>query len=164
MGFSVSASAAIIFISFLVAAGTLYSAWDSSYSNVQAAREDWYSLRISQMYFNVNVVSLSRGDYDNDGSADDLEVVLGNNGTTVRALFDVIDDGIYIGNLDRGYLLPGGNLSYVVVNALVDTTNVHNETVSFPNGCIVWFAYQYSSTAPGVTLVSSATYCPTEVS
>lgn len=163
MGFSVSASAAIIFISFLVAASTLYSAWDNSYSKVQAAREDWYSLRLSQLHFGVKVQSLARVDSDGDGNSDDLEVVLLNNGTTVRALIDVIDDGVYLGSLDEGYLLPGGNITYYVTNALVDT-NTHTQLVVFPNGCSVWFKYQYQSTAPGVSLLASATYCPTEVS
>jgi flagellar protein FlaF len=163
MGFSVSASAAIIFISFLIAASTLYTAWDNSYNNVQAAREDWYSLRESQLHFNANVTYLERLDADGDGYSDDLQVNFTYLGTPLSGDMDGIVDGKYIGEINLGYFIPGSTYTYYITNAFPDT-NPHYVYQAFDNGCILWFEYQYSSSGTGVTLLAQGKYCPAEVS
>jgi flagellar protein FlaF len=165
MGFSVSASAAIIFISFLIAVSTLYTAWDNSYSNVQAAREDWYSLRESQIYFNINVTNLNLVDIDGDG-ADDLEVVFEYRGQSTRTHIDIILDGRYhehITSSDLKYLIPG--ITYVLeIQDGVPDTNTHSAVISFGNGCSEKIVYHYGTIANDVILDSQVVYCPLEVS
>jgi flagellar protein FlaF len=163
MGFSVSASAAIIFISFLVAASTLYTAWDNSYTNVQAAREGWYSLRESQLHFNAEMTYLERLDADGDGYSDDLRVDFVYAGTQQLGNIDIMIDGSYIRELDFDYFIPGSTYTYYIYNAFPDA-NPHYVYQAFDNGCILWFEYQYSSSGTGVTLLAEGTYCPTEVS
>lgn len=165
MGFSVSASAAIIFISFLVAATTLYTAWDNSYTKVQAAREDWYSLYISRIHFDVKVVNLNRVDIDGDGY-DDLEINFTYEGNPMKGVIDVLLDGKYHHRATSStleYLLPGNTYVLYVQNGVPDT-NQHRVVLAFKNGCELLIAYHYSTTQSEVVLDSQAVICPVEVS
>ena len=165
MGFSVSASAAIIFISFLIAATTFYTAWDNSYTNVQAAREDWYNLRISQLHFDVNVVDLNLVDIDGDGN-DDLEIDSTYEGNPTKTIIDVLLDGWYYERATSStleYLLPGNTYVLYVQNGVPDT-NQHRVVLAFKNGCELLITYHYSTIQSDVVLDSQAVTCPVEVS
>ena len=152
MGFSVSASAAIIFISFLVAASTLYTAWDNSYTNVQAAQEDWYSLRLSWIHSDVGVSSIT-----SDG--ENVTVYFVNNGTTLSAKhLNILRDGTYSSTLDLNYLLPGDTIG--IVHYYV-SDGTHAFTYVFDNGCELRFEFTKSGTS--IALNNQEWYCPTEV-
>lgn len=154
MGFSVSASAAIIFISFLIAASTLYTAWDNTYTAVQAAREDWYNLKLSWVHSRVEIVSIT-----SDGVNVTVDYI--NNGTTLSARhLDIFrDGGVYSSTLDEDYLLPGGEVNGIVHSDVSDGDHVFEYV--FDNGCILRFNFTKSGTS--VTLNSQQWYCPTEV-
>ncbi|EEB74197.1 flagellin FlaF [Thermococcus sp. AM4] len=166
MGFSVSASAAIIFISFLIAATTLYTAWDNSYNNVQAAQEDWYNLRVSQVHFSINVIDLNRVDIDGDGY-DDLEIDFTYGGIPTKTVIDVLLDGVYHNRVTSSklkYLIPGNSYAIYVQNGVPDT-NSHRVILAFKNGCKLIIQYHYSTTQGDVVLDSQpVTTCPVEVS
>ncbi|BAD84234.1 archaeal flagella-related protein F [Thermococcus kodakarensis KOD1] len=173
MGFSVSASAAIIFISFLIAASTLYTAWDNTYTTVQAAREDWYELKLSQLNtlvgLNASVgeysVSITNGYYN-------VTLYIQNSGDTLyvsgwsaiydgkyATIYDVSDDNV--GLLDyRPYLLPSESVPINVTNIKSDST-VHNLTVVFENGC--WLRMSWHYTGSSVVLDGTSEGCPAEV-
>lgn len=170
MGFSVSASAAIIFISFLVAVSTLYTAWDNSYSSVQAAREDWYSLRESQLHFYPYVAALNLVDRDNDGNNDDVQVVIVYRGTPIDNGIDIVVDGVYRtrlypaygGTLVAEYLIPSGVYVWYFIDGADTAGESYQIYQTFANGCTLWFQYQFNGT--DVNLLDQGTYCPTEVS
>lgn len=173
MGFSVSASAAIIFISFLIAAGTIYTAWSNSYANVQAAREDWYALRLSQLntLFSLNA-GLSR--FSNTTTYYNVTFAIRNNGVTLYAphwsavydgsyvtLYNVSDDNVgFLG--DYTYVLPGSSV-LINVTRIPLNSEVHNLTVVFGNGCWVRLTWYYSSATKGV-VANVSRGCPVGVS
>lgn len=178
MGFSVSASAAIIFISFLMVAVTLYNAWDNVYAEVQAAQEDWYNLKLSQLNTlssldiqksSVSTGTGSSGDYYN------LTLAIQSNGVTLYVphwsgtydgklvtLYNVDDDNVGFLSNDYTYLLPGDsvqlNVTYIPLNETRHTLNV-----VFGNGCWVRFSWYYNTTDNAV-YVNTSRGCPTEVS
>ncbi|GAB6134691.1 flagella [Thermococcus henrietii] len=173
MGFSVSASAAIIFISFLMMAGTLYTAWDNAYANVQAAREYWYNLKLSQLNtlssLNAKNSSVSTGTtYYN------ITLAIRSNGITLYVphwsgtydgklvtLYNVNDDNVgFLSNYT--YLLPGGEVLLNVTYIPLDSTH-HTLNVVFGNGCWVRFNWYYNTTTNSV-YVTTSRGCPTEVS
>lgn len=171
MGFSVSASAAIIFISILLAASTLYSAWDNSYTRVQAAREDWYDLKLSQLNTFVDLNS-SLGSVSIGVATYNITLYIQNYGPTLYVphwtgvydgnlitLSDVGDDGIgFLG--DYTYVLPGESIQLNVTNIALNN-NVHRLYIFFENGCWVAFSWYYDNTN---VQVRTGRGCPTEVS
>lgn len=161
MGFSVSASAAILFTSILLMASTLYITWENTYYQIMDAKSYWYNLRESQLHFNAKISSLSAVDVDNDG-LDDLEVNFTYLGTPIDGTFDVIFDGGYNQTVNTyKYLIPNAGYSYTIINGVKDT-NIHTVVQTFANGCVLKFKYQYNGTV--VNLLSESVYCPTEVS
>ncbi len=174
MGFSVSASAAIIFISFLVAFSTLYTAWDSTYSNVQGAREEWYDLRISQLNTLIDLNgTLGQATIDTVNNVYNVTWYIQDYGPTMyvkgwsciydglyKTIYNVSDDNV--GFLeDYTYALPGETLLLNVTNIPLDQTE-HNLTVVFDNGCWLRISWHYNGNT--VVIDERARGCPTEVS
>ena len=174
MGFSVSASAAIIFISFLVAASTLYTAWNNSYSNVQAAREDWYNLRVSQLNTLIDLNgTVGTATIDNVNNLYNVTLYIQDYGPTMyvkgwsavydgyyRTIYNVSDDDV--GFLDDyTYVLPGETLLLNVTNIPLNQDQ-HNLTVVFDNGCWLRVSWYYNGST--VLVTNRANGCPTEVS
>ncbi|WP_297417057.1 flagella [Thermococcus sp.] len=174
MGFSVSASAAIIFISFLVAASTLYTAWDNSYTNVQAAREDWYNLKLSQLNTLVDLNgTLGAASIDDTDKVYNVTLYIEDYGSTMyvkgwsavydgyyRTIYNVSDDNVgFLKNYT--YVLPGDTLLLNVTNIPLDSTH-HNLTVIFDNGCWLRIGWYYNGSA--VLITDRENGCPTEVS
>ncbi|NJE47511.1 flagellar protein [Thermococcus sp. GR7] len=158
MGFSVSASTAIIFISFLIAASTLYTAWENSYSNVQAAREDWYELRLSQVHFDVGDVSITAS-----GSSD-VSVSFKYLGQTISGTVVVLHNGTYVSSVNLGYLIPN-NYYTITVTGRADTSGAINyATFGFDNGCMLLVEYYYDSAKLAYIVNGYSTQCPMEVS
>jgi len=177
MGFSVSASAAIIFISFLIAATTLYTAWDNSYSDVRAAQEDWYSLKLSQLNtlssLDIKKSSVRTGTNDK-GEYYNLTLAIKSNGVTLYVphwsgtydgklitLYSVDDDNVGFIS-DYTYLLPGDSVQLNVTYIPRDETQ-HTLNVVFGNGCWVRFNWYYNTT-DNTVYVNTSRGCPTEVS
>ncbi len=172
MGFSVSASAAIIFISFLIAASTLYTAWDNSYNNVQAAREDWYNLRLSQLntLFDLNA---TLGNVTVGSTTYNITWYLRDSGITMdvrhwssiydgyyKTIYNVSDDNV--GFLENyTYVLPGETLLLNVTNIPLTQTR-HNLTVVFENGCWLHLSWHWNGSI--ILLDDDSRGCPTEVS
>jgi len=173
MGFSVSASAAIIFISFLMVAGTLYTAWDNAYANVRAAREYWYNLRMSQLS-TLSAVDGRLSSFSNTTTYYNVTFAVEDGGVTLYAphwsgvydgryvtVYDVGDDGVGLLS-SYTYVLPGDTVLLNVTKIPLDES-VHNLTVVFGNGCWVRFSWYYNTTSKAVH-VSHSTGCPAEVS
>ena len=172
MGFSVSASAAIIFISFLIAASTLYTAWDNSYNNVQAAREDWYNLRLSQLntFLDLNA---TLGGVTIGSTTYNITWYIQDNGITMDArdwssiydgyyktIYNVSDDNV--GFLENyTYVLPGETLLLNITNIPLTQTR-HNLTVVFENGCWLYLSWHWNGST--ILLDADSRGCPTEVS
>lgn len=174
MGFSVSASTAIIFISFLMAAATLYDAWDNSYSNVQAAREDWYELRLSRLSTSVGlneggwayVVNQTSGVYN-------VTFYIQNFGNTLYiphwsgiydgdyiTLYDATDDNVGWVS-DYTYLLPGEVAEITITDIPLNGTQ-HTLKLVFGNGC--WLMLSWHDNGTDVLLDFESSGCPMEVS
>ena len=174
MGFSVSASAAIIFISFLIAASTLYTAWDNTYTNVQAAREYWYDLKTSRINTLVGLnATLSTYAVDNGANTYNVTFYIQNSGNTQYlphwsgiydgkyvTLYNVSDDNVGWDS-DYTYLLPSETANLTVADITLDSTQ-HNLTIVFGNGCWLRLSWYYNGTT--VLLAPPAKGCPTEVS
>ena len=157
MGFSVSASAAIIFISFLVAASTLYTAWDNNYTDVQAAQEEWYNLRLSQVHFDVGNVTVAAS------GTSDVAVAFTYLGQTLNGNLAVLHNGVYVSSVNLGYLLPNSDYTVTVTNG-ADTSGATNyATLVFDNGCILLVSYHYDSGSSSYVVDGYSTQCPTEV-
>ncbi|NJE47989.1 flagella [Thermococcus sp. 9N3] len=178
MGFSVSASAAIIFISFLMVAGTLYTAWDNTYTNVQAAQEYWYEMRLSQLNtlssLNAKNSSVSTGTDSSGNQYYNLTLAIQSNGVTLYVphwsgtydgklitLYNIDDDNVGFLS-DYGYLLPGNSVQLNVTYIPLDETK-HTLKITFGNGCWVMFDWYYNTTN-NVVYVNTSRGCPTEVS
>jgi len=172
MGFSVSASAAIIFISFLMVAGTLYTAWDNAYARVQAAQEDWYSLRLNQLN-TLSSLNAELSSLRNTTTYYNLTLAIQNNGVTtyvphwngvfdgrVVTLYNISDDNVGFLS-DYTYLLPGENALLNVTHIPLNE-NPHTLNVVFGNGCWIMFDWYYNTTTNTVHIVISRG-CPTEV-
>ena len=171
MGFSVSASAAIIFISFLMAASTLYIAWDNAYTDVQAAQEYWSSLRISQLNTLISLNS-SIGTYKNTSTYYNVTFHIRDSGITMYVpdwsgvydgklvtLSNVKDDNV--GFLkDYTYVIPGDVL-YLNVTYIPLQNDTHNLTLVFGNGCWLRLSWQWNGNR--VVLTGLDRGCPTEV-
>ncbi|MBP1910942.1 flagellin [Thermococcus stetteri] len=179
MGFSVSASAAIIFISFLIAASTLYTAWDNTYTTVQAAREEWYDLKLSQLNTNVDLNStLGLATLYRQGTtvvSYDLTLYIHNFGSTLYApywsgvydgkfvtLYDINDDNVGFAQ-DYTYVLPGEDIELNITNITADST-LHNLTLTFENGCWLRISWYYNTNGQSVYIEARGKGCPTEVS
>ncbi|NJE60323.1 flagella [Thermococcus sp. 21S7] len=172
MGFSVSASAAIIFISFLLAASTLYAAWDNSYSNVRAAQDDWYELKVSRLNtllgLNASLGSVSWGSgyynltlyVQNSGETQYLPHWSGVYDGDYVTLYNISDDNVGWAE-NYTYLLPGETANLNVTNVGEDG-KLHNLTIIFANGCWLRLSWHYNGTA--VLLDGQSRGCPTEVS
>ncbi|WP_052696218.1 hypothetical protein [Palaeococcus ferrophilus] len=153
MGFSVSASAAIIFISFLMAAATVYNAWDNVYAQIKDAESFENNLQLSWVHSRVEIVSIT-----SDGT--DVTVDYINNGTTLSARYlNIFRDGVYSSTLDWDYFLPG-EINGIIHSSVSDGSHVFEYV--FDNGCVLRFNFTKSGTS--VTLNNQQWYCPTEVS
>ncbi|MDK2869882.1 MAG: archaeal flagellar protein FlaF [Pyrococcus sp.] len=173
MGFSVSASAAIIFISFLGAAITLYAAWDSAYADVKSAQEFWYDLKVSQM--STDIVYNSTPWYVFfSPTTYNLTLVLINTGRTLYApywsgvydgnyitLYNVSDDNVGFSE-NYTYILPGDYFQINIVNIPLNTVT-HNLTITLENGCWVRLSWYYDEQDRAVFVRPIQKGCPTEV-
>ncbi|RLG44486.1 MAG: flagella, partial [Thermoproteota archaeon] len=131
MGFSVSASTAILFTSILLVLSNLYIAWENNYVQVKDAEGYWYDLRISRLSTRLNLTSYS---YVIDSNHYNLTLTIENNGNTVNVgywsgiydgdyvtLSDVVDDNVgFISSLE--YLLPGEDISLNVTFIGLDSS------------------------------------------
>ncbi|AFN03123.1 flagella [Pyrococcus furiosus DSM 3638] len=171
MGFSVSASAAIIFISFLGAAITLYAAWDSAYADVKSAQEFWYDLKISQMSTDFTY-NETPGHVYFSPTTYSITLVLINTGRTLYApywsgvydgryitLYNVSDDNVGFSE-NYTYILPGDYFQITIANIPRDTTT-HNLTITVENGC--WFRLSWYYDGTTVLVLPIQRGCPTEV-
>ncbi|QSG07041.1 flagellin [Halapricum desulfuricans] len=77
MGFSVSGSAAIVFVGLFIAFGTFYSASTNSMEQVTDANTDWQDRQLAQHNTQIDVASAV---YDNE--TDSLVVEVDNTGAT----------------------------------------------------------------------------------
>ncbi|WP_048058242.1 flagellar protein [Pyrococcus yayanosii] len=155
MGFSVSASAAIIFISFLLALGALYVAWENSYSEVVSAKDYWYSLRLSQINFKIGSISIL------PYNTTHVNLTFVFEGQTIPGNVDIIFNGIYSNSVDFNYLIPGDSYSLLFPGA--DTSgNLNHVSLAFANGCQLIITYHYNGT--NYVIDSSSTQCVMEVS
>ncbi|CAI1493189.1 Putative archaeal flagellar protein F [Thermococcus nautili] len=158
MGFSVSASAAIIFISFLMVAGTLYTAWDNTYTNVQAAQEYWYEMRLSRLHFDVSDISVTAS------GTSDIDVTFKYRGQTLTGGIAILHNGDYVSSVDLGYLIPGKSYTVTVTNGADTSGNTNYVLLGFDNGCTLLIEYYYDTGTSTYKVGPYYIQCPTEVS
>lgn len=179
MGFSVSASAAIIFISFLMVAVTLYNAWDNVYAEVQAAQKEWYDRKLSQMYAYIDVNVSAVNNYTvNNVSYYSVGFSFQNRGNTQYVpywsgvydgnyvtLYNLNDDGVGWVS-DYTYLLPGETVVLTIQDIPLDGEH-HTLKIVLDNGCwllVEWHDYFDNDMGKyWVSLDSISRGCPTEV-
>lgn len=118
MGFSVSASAAIIFVGLVVAFTTVYPAVDNGFERVSAAREDSEDDLLATQNTAIELANVSY-----DGGNDTLTVEVNNTGSTALSLADtdlLVDNEYREGNTsvdgdaETDVWLPGETLTFEV--------------------------------------------------
>lgn len=92
MGFSVSGSAAIVFIAAFVSVGILYSGAYNGYEDVTAAQENQADRMLDQRNTDIMIATTSY-----NGTNDSLTVEVLNEGSTTLTVSktDVVVDGVY---------------------------------------------------------------------
>ncbi|EHR77506.1 flagella [Thermococcus litoralis DSM 5473] len=169
MGFSVSASTAILFTSILLIVSNLYLAWENSYVQVKDAERYWYDLKISRLSTKLNLASHS---YAIGSDHYNLTLTIENNGNTVNVdywsgiydgnyvtLFNVADDNI--GFLSSSeYLLPSESTS-LNITFIPLTTSQHTLWIFVGNGCGLGVKWHYNGSA--VLIDTTSWVCPSEV-
>ncbi|AFK22199.1 archaeal flagellar protein FlaF [Pyrococcus sp. ST04] len=143
-----------------MAAATLYSAWDSSYSDVQDARDFWFSLRISQAHFNIGQVSISPV----SGSTTNITLTFQYLGQTLYGNIDIIHNGTYVSFLNLGWLVPNNNYTVTITNGADTSGSLNNVVLAFANGCQLIVTYHYDTTNEVYVVDGKSVQCPAEVS
>lgn len=100
MGFSVSASTAVIFAGLFLALGMFYPAMANSYERVQAADANQADRALEQANTNIRLDDASTS----GGGSNSLEVTLTNTGSTSLTISetDLLVDGTYIQRSELG--------------------------------------------------------------
>ena len=122
MGFSVSGSAAIIFIGLVVAAGIAIPAVIGSVGSIADAQGEQIDRGIDALNTEFEIESATY-----DDASDDLEVTLTNTGSTTlsRAKTSVLVDGeIYPGVADEGLWVPGETITITVEDVTTEPERV----------------------------------------
>lgn len=128
MGFSVSASAAIVFVGFVVAFTTLYPAAANGFERVTDARADVDEDRLERQN---TAIELATASYD--GAADTLTVAVNNTGTTELSVSEtdlLVDNTYWTGTRDvegdtsTDVWLPGETLTITVGNVTLQPNRV----------------------------------------
>lgn len=172
MGFSVSASAVILFTSILLVASNLYLAWENSYVQIKDAEEDWYDLKIFRMNTRLNLTSYS---YVVGADHYNLTLTVENKGNTLNPNYWTgIYDGNYVALSNTAtaddnvellssveYLLPSENIPIKVASIPLNT-HQHTLWVFVENGCGLGVKWHYNGS---IVIVDGTSWiCPTEVS
>lgn len=128
MGFSISGSAAIIFLAAFVSVGILYSAGYNSYELVSAAEDDKAADLLSQQN---TAIDIDKSRTSANATADHVNVTVNNTGSTAIRVDDteLLVDGTYrnstetevVGAPDSDLWLPGESLR---INTTYDHTGV----------------------------------------
>lgn len=116
MGFSVSGSAAIIFLAAFISFGILYTSAYNSYERIDAAEDDKANQLLAQQNTEIEIVAV-----ETDTGTDTVNVTVKNTGSTEVSVndTDLLLDGTYQdsvsttvdGQSDRTLWLPGENLT-----------------------------------------------------
>lgn len=104
MGFSVSGSAAIVFVGLLIAFGTWHTATANNFERVSDAQADRTDAAVEQRNTRVAVVAATY-----DGTAEELTVRVNNTGAAQLRLStsDLLVDGEYVSNWQSGATVDG---------------------------------------------------------
>ncbi|MBO8175652.1 MAG: hypothetical protein H0Z18_10370 [Thermococcus sp.] len=170
MGFSVSASFALLFTVTLISFAIMYTALDNTYSYVFDAIEDHANTIIitksSQLY-----VSLYDYTTQLNVSVYDVTFNITNGGTTLSpSRWNFVYDGrLTSSNIDienKQYLIPGDSLLLTVLN-VPKTTDTHALVVITETGCNLKFKWRWvwlnqTAGTGTVEVINSAWYCPME--
>ena len=128
MGFSVSASAAIVFVGFVVAFTTLYPVAANGFERVTDARDDAADRALDQRN---TAVELSNVSYEN--ATDTLTVEVTNTGATELSVAEtdlLVDNTYWTGNrsvdgdADTDVWLPGETLTITAGNVTLEPERV----------------------------------------
>ncbi|RLF78144.1 hypothetical protein [Palaeococcus sp. (in: euryarchaeotes)] len=170
MGFSVSATFAILFTSALVAFGMLYTSFENTYISVLDA-----SNYHDEAMVNLKNSRLSLNDYtyetNSNVSVYDITFNLTNEGGTLSPdLWNFIYDGnlnsVDVAVQNKEYVLPGEWITITVQN-VPKTTDIHSLVTVVDNGCSLKIKWQWEWLDPNQTqgeavIISDAWYCPLE--
>ncbi|MCU4717147.1 flagellin [Halapricum hydrolyticum] len=133
MGFSVSGSAAIVFVGLFIAFGTFYTASTNTVEEMTDANDDWQDRQLAQQNTEIEIVAAV---YDNE--TERLVVEVNNTGATVLSVndTDLLVDNEYRtasrdvdGDAGTDIWAPGQRLTYSVSAASQpDRVKVATET------------------------------------
>lgn len=128
MGFSVSASAAIVFVGFVVAFTTLYPVAANGFERVNDARSDSEERALERENTDVELANVSY-----DAGADELTVRVNNTGTTDLSVNDtdvLVDNTHWVGtrsvdgDASTDVWLPGETLTVTISNVTIEPNRV----------------------------------------
>ncbi|AIF69303.1 hypothetical protein PAP_04460 [Palaeococcus pacificus DY20341] len=163
MGFSVSASFAILMISTLIAVSILYTSFEETYLEVSSSKEAHDSLSVMKLNSRLDIANWS---YLENGSYYNVYFNLTNEGSLLRPNYwDVLYDGIinsnYISLESREYMLPGESIELNVTN-IPKTTQIHSIVATTEYGCSLKIKWTWDNQTNQTKLLSESWYCPLE--
>ena len=129
MGFATSITTAVLFLSILIIATSVYPVLFDSYRTIQESLDDKHRIRVDQLNTEVNITSID------DLTPDTITITISNQGTTVlnASRSSVVVDGIYktYSASPDGYWMPLKNALFTV-DAITSTD--HQVIVITENG------------------------------
>ncbi|ASJ11161.1 hypothetical protein A3L12_07555 [Thermococcus sp. P6] len=162
MGFSVSASAAILFTSILLSLSVLYPAWYNAYSQVKDAEKYSHDLEISRISSKLDLENYTS--VVNPDSTYNITFVIRNDGLTLTpSYWTIVYDGAPRPALtpSQRYLLPGENIT-INVTGIPLNGEPHVIWIFTENGCGLRVEWYDNGTNAIVDATGWA--CPREVS
>ncbi|WP_175059415.1 hypothetical protein [Thermococcus sp. 2319x1] len=170
MGFSVSASFAVILIASIVAFGTLYLSLENSYLSLANSVEVYKESFIKRQTSRLSLYSHSYDDPDQNASMYSITFNITNNGSTLSPKYwNFIRDG-RLKNPDgstlivenKSYLLPGEHISVTATE--IKDNDVHSLVIATETGCSLkiewrWVWLDQNQTIGGPSIVGTSWYC-----
>lgn len=170
MGFSVSASFAVIFIASIVAFGTLYLSLENSYLSVADSVEVYKDSFIKRQTSKLSLYGYSYNDPGPTASIYSITFNITNNGSTLSPKYwnFIRDgrlktpDGSTLIIEDKPYLLPGEYITLTTTE--IKDNNIHTLVVVTETGCSLkiewrWVWLDQNQTVGEPSIAGTSWYC-----
>lgn len=170
MGFSVSASFAVIFIASIVAFGTLYLSLENSYISLANSAEVYKDSFIKRQTSRLSLYGYSYNDPGSTASIYSITFNITNTGSTLSPKYwNFIRDGrlktpdgstLIVEN--ESYILPGEYIS--VTTTEIKDNDVHTLVIATETGCFLkiewrWVWLDQNQTIGNPSIVGTSWYC-----
>ena len=170
MGFSISASFAVIFIASIMAFGTLYISLENTYTSIAESVEAYKETFIKSQTSHLALQGVSHINPGSDVSIYTITFNISNNGSTLSPKYwDFIrdgqlkePDGSTLIVEDKAYLLPGESI--LIRTTEVKDQIIHSLIVATETGCSLkiewkWVWLDPNQTTGQPSIVGKAWYC-----